>query len=217
MKQATTEQLHKAHVALEAGKAMKDVLTPEFGATIGLEAGAKLTYSQVWLHHRRHEVEGTPIDFSAHAANADRARVEIVRLTEAGCSWGEIAVRLGCGAHKPILTAEGRPVSESWVRRLFEESGVRSTGLRIAKKGGRWLADEPRLYNDEVGRGEARSGVTVLKAEPRVPALEADPQANAAAKAKALRQAEALKGKLLGQPKPRKGTAKPKPEEVPAS
>lgn len=56
-------------------------------------------------------------------------------LRDEGCSWGEIAVRVG--------------KSESYCRKAFEaaDGTKRSVGLRIGK-GGRFAADRPDLYQE---------------------------------------------------------------------
>ena len=210
MKGVTNEQLHKAHLALEKGIAQKVVLSAEFGQTIGLPAGQKLHASQTWLYHRFQQVKGTKLDLTALTAKPDQARAQIVALrNEQKLSWGEIAVRFGSGSPKPILTDQGNPASESWVRRLYGSAGTHSTGLRIGK-GGAFLAGDRRLYTDQLGRGEAASGVVVPATAPRVPTLDADPAKNEAAKKAAIKQAAALRAKVLGTKPVR--SAKPKAE-----
>jgi len=121
---------------------------PGYGKLI-LESG--MNASQVYCCLTRHQIEEVYTDLdlapvaSAAIANPntpDGTRTKEMRVAiqavvdarSAGQSWGLIGVRFN------------RP--ESLVRRWFKESGTKSEGLRIGK-GGRWLLNEPALYNGD--------------------------------------------------------------------
>lgn len=102
---------------------------------------AEIGYSRGWLVVRWAEITLTSPSLFVAVDFAGTKEQVIHRLGSAaqplrdhGCSWGEIAVRLG--------------VPESRARQGFKlVAGVNDKGLRIGK-GGRYVADRPDLYVD---------------------------------------------------------------------
>ena len=181
MRSATNKELGKAHLALVKGTSIATVTSPEwFKDNFGDEG--KLNYSQTWRYHTRQFIigNGQPCahcakalgghddisDLAAIADNDTLARVAIGKAIAEGQSWGLISVRLGNNG-----IAQGA-WPESRVRREFREQADRhDKGLRPAHKGGRFVANRPDLYDDEVALG-TRSDGYIRKADEALPPLE---------------------------------------------
>lgn len=179
MRAATTDMLQVAHVAIVKGTSVATVTSPEWFAEAigGGEPGDKLNYSQTWRYHTRQFVTGGKCahctkalggheDISDLAAIADdegRARLAITSAIASGQSWGLISVRLGNNG-----VAQGS-WPESRVRSQFRTQADRhDKGLRPAHKGGRFVANRPELYDDEVALG-TRSDGYIRKADEPLP------------------------------------------------